>query len=152
MTHVTNPLSFAISEFDGYAFNAMAKIGDKLFGTSPTGLYQLDIGGLDGAAQIDAVIATGETDFGSPHQKRVSDFYIGMRSDDVLEVTADVDEAASGTYPLDPLGIGTIKQRRAHIGKGLKGKYWKFTVANTGGCDFDIDSLDIAAVVVARRL
>lgn len=150
-TYITNTITSAVTTYENFPFNSFAEIDGKYYGAGPAGLFEL-VGDKDVTTDIDATLALGALHFGSEMQKRMSDFFIAMRSDGDITLRVSVDEREPFEYTLSPLDIETLKQRRTLIGKGAKGKYWQFELANTAGCDFDFDSLNAAAVVLGRRL
>lgn len=155
MAHVTNSVTNTVTEFLNYNFNSFARIGGAYYGGGDSGLCQLDVDDADTTdvvTPVSAQIATGAYDFKSSLQKRMTDMYIGFRTDGSLELDVQPDEGQVYTYELDPQGITTLQQRRAPVGKGLRGKYWKFWLRNTDGCMFDIDTIDAAMVPVSRRI
>ncbi len=152
LTLVLNTITNSTVMYEAYPYNSFAEINGLYYAAGPEGLYQIEIGGLDTLAQIDAHIAFGQTKFYSEKQKRMSDFYVGMRSEGNITLSVSVDERDPYDYTLDPHAIATLKQRRSLIGKGLKGKYWQFRLANTGGCDFDFDTMNATAVTLERRI
>lgn len=154
-TYVVDTLTSAVSTYEAFPFNSFAEIDGRFYGAGPTGMFEL-VGDKDNSSgsitDVDAVVATGHLHFGSEMQKRMSDFFVAMRADGDITLRVSVDENDPFEYTLSPLDIETLKQRRSLIGKGAKGKYWKFELSNTDGCDFDFDSFNAAAVVLSRRL
>lgn len=149
LTHVTNTNTEAVTTFDNYQFNSMTRFAGKYLAASDDGIVWLD----DPASveEITGTITTGMLHFGSDMQKRVSDFFIAMRSEGPITLRVSTDEVQSKfEYVINPLTISTMKQRRTLIGKGLKGKYWTFELA----CDysFDYDTMSIMAFELSRRL
>lgn len=157
---VTNLLTKAVTTYENYPFNSFAKIGDSYFAAGPDGLYRIEVDGNDDVTgplpadrvAVDASFKFGELSFGSEQIKRVSDCYAAMRAEGDMTVRVYVDEQDPNEYTLSPEGVSRLKQRRSFVGKGARGKYWQFEVANTGGCDFDFDTINVAAVSTARRL
>lgn len=152
MTLVVNTITNSTVRYANYPYNSFAEIDGKYYAAGPTGLYQIDIGTADGVTKIDAFVTSGKTDFGSEFQKRVENIYAAMRSEGDITLSVGVDENDPVDYTLSPLDIATLKQRRSIIGKGLRGKYWQFTISNTDGCDFDLDTMHVAAVPMSRRI
>jgi hypothetical protein len=95
-------------------------------------------------------MATGQLHFNSEMQKRVSDFYLAMRSKGDVTLRVTTDEMEPYEYVVDPLDIERLNQRRSWIGKGARGKYWQFELECSD--DFDYDTMNIAAVETGRRL
>ncbi len=150
LTQVTNTHTNTVTTFGGYAFNSMVAFQGLYLGAGDDGLFQLDD---DASVEMPvANVATGDLHFNSEMQKRISDFFISMRADGDITLRVYVDESLAYEYLLSPLDIETIKQRRSLIGKGLKGKYWRFELENSGGDHFEFDAFNVAAVLLGRRL
>ena len=148
---VTNATTGAVSTYEGMAINSMCQLGDTVFFADATGIHVMDAD-ADNTVAIDASVQTGFMDLGSDVQKRITDMYLGMRADDDLTLSVGVDEQPAYEYTMSPHGVNTLKQRRAAIGKGIRGKYWQFGITNTAGCDFDLDTIDIAVADTDRRI
>lgn len=150
--YVVNTITSALTVYENFNYNSLVEIGGKYYGAGADGVFEL-VGDKDNTTiNVDATISTGHLHFGSEMQKRMSDFYIAMRSDGNITLNVSVDERDPYEYTLSPYDIELLKQRRSLIGKGLKGKYWRFTLTNEDGCDFDFDSINAAAVILSRRL
>ena len=135
--------SSAVWTYENYPFNSFAEFAGRYLACGPGGLYSLDSGDDDDGHEINACFSTGETDFGSAQLKRCEAVYAGMRTMGDLYLRVQADEGEVFAYALKPYGVSRLKQRRALIGRGLRGKYWRFEIANTNGCDFDLDNLNI---------
>ena len=151
-TQVMNTLTNSVTHYVAYPYNSFAEFGGRYLAAGPGGLYQVEVGGTDTGASINASLSFGQTDFDNEYQKRVSDYYIGMRSGDDINLTVTVDEKYSASYLISPFTESELKQRRSGLGKGLKGKYWQFGLTNTNGADFDFDTMNVAAVPLSRRV
>lgn len=150
-TYVMNTLTSALSEYS-YGFNSFCQIDDKYYAAGPDGLYQIEFAGDDNGVEIAAKMSTGDLDFDDEMQKRISDFYMGVRTEGDLVLRIATDENEPVEYELKPYAVNTLKQRRVITAKGARGKYWRFEIENTNGCDFEIDTMNIAVVPVARRI
>ena len=106
--------------YAAYPFNSFTEFAGKYLAAGPDGVFQLDVGTTDNGAPVDAYIETGDMDFGSEMQKRVSDCYVGMRSAGPIALDVTVDSTLVGSYTVDPLAVAALNQRRSWIGKGAK--------------------------------
>ncbi len=148
LTQVTNTVTNSVTTFDNYPFNSFATFQGKLLGAGTSGLFL-----LDDEASVEAPLATmssGLLHLGSDQQKRVSDFYLAMRSQGDITLRVATDENEPLEYTIKPLTVETIRQRRSPIGKGLKGTYWRFEVECADL--FDYDTMNIDAAILSRRL
>lgn len=152
LVHVMNTITSAVTTFDGYPFDSYAEIGGKYYGAGPDGMYLLDAPPPAPPLpdSVPFVFTTGDFDYGLSVLKRMSDFYIAMRSDGDVTLRVWVDELLIGEYVLSPLDIETLKQRRSLIGKGARGRYWRFELS--GDAPFDFDAYNTLVVPVSRRV
>lgn len=149
---VANTITAALSEYDDFDFTSFCEYKDAYYAAGPSGLYRIEYGDTDAGMPIDATFSTGDLDFDNEMQKRISDFYMGLRTKGDLTLNIATDEGDPVEYTLAPYAVETLKQRRVITAKGARGKYWRFEVANTDGCDFEVDTMNVAVVPVARRI
>jgi hypothetical protein len=148
MTHVTNTLTSAVTTYGNYPYNSMVFFNGAYYGASGDGVFKLDDTLSDEVRS--GLMKTGKLHFGSEMQKRMSDFYIGMRSKGDITLRVTTDELDPYEYTIQTKGVERLKQRRSPIGKGAKGKYWEFELECSD--DFEYDTMNATAVVVSRRL
>lgn len=139
----------ASSTYENYAFNSMAEWGDKYIAASDDGLYVLT-GDSDDGAPIDASLTLGVEDYGSPRLKTVPYVYVGAVSDAEAYITAKVDGGEEYSYPLPASEV--LGTKRAVLGRGLRSRYWQFTISNTDGAAIEIDSMNIEMAELNRRI
>ena len=132
---------FRSSQFKNYSFNSMAKFNDTYLGANNHGLFEL-IGTKDNTTIIVAEFAPVLTDFGIHNSKRLYALYLGLETDDDLQVAIYADEVLKKTYTLyaKKTGQQRIRQR---IGWDAKGRYWAFIISNPKGNHFAVDAIDI---------
>lgn len=116
---VMNVLTNEVSRYTNYPFMHIVTIGGKAYGVKADGLYLLS-GSTDITATINGTIITKDTDFGIYQSKNVP--YIYLNGDDSYTVTPIVDEKVM------PSVRSTFKGRKAHPGRGNKGRYWSFKI------------------------
>lgn len=139
----------ASSTYENYNFNSMARWGEVYLAASDDGLFVIGGDSDDGVA-IEAALTLGKVDYGSARLKSIPYVYVGAASADDANLTVKVDEGDEYTYTLPASEqLGT---RRAVLGKGLRSRYWQFTISNDGGADIEIDSVNIEVAELARRL
>jgi hypothetical protein len=115
-------------------------------------LCRLDVGNDDAGVPISAGFATGLLDFKDPHQKRMTDAYMTLRTAGDLTLTLTVDEAAPVNVTLSAQARTGLVQRRVAIPQGLRGKAWQFALNNTNGADFDFGQLGLNVAPSTRRI
>ena len=148
---VLNTESTGITNYQNYDFRSLAEFNGVLYGVNSFGVYALT-GSSDAGRQIDAVYKTGFWDFRTEFKKRISDIYIGYTSDGVMECDVET-QSELFTYEMPERAADAPLNNRIKPGKGLSSRYWRFTLRNTDGADFQI--FDIAADVAKstnRRL
>lgn len=146
ITRTGQEVTYPVTTFEAFPFNSFAEINGKYYAAGPSGLFEIE----QEQEIINWSFSTGYLDFKSDMLKRVSDFYIAMRSKANLTLTVQVDEGDPYEYVVTPLDIETLFQRRSLLGKGLRGRYWKFTL--TGDSDFDFDSFMVSMGDTSRRV
>lgn len=145
-----NTRTNAVTNYSGVKFNSLCQFGDVVLAATADGLVALT-GNTDNGVSIPAHLTTGPTDFTSPQVKRVAAGYIGYRADGNLELTMITDERLSYTYTLLPRQT-TLHPSRTIFGRGVKGRYWQWKLANVAGADFTLDDLSLDVAPVARRV
>lgn len=150
---VMNTESSATSWYDNYDFESIAQIQDKVLAVGPDGLYVLT-GEDDEGDQIDAEIISGFMDFGSSNQKRVDALYFGYTSTGKVAVTAETKDSGHQpyTYYMAQSSASAPKNGRVEPGKGLVGRYWRFTIRNLAGAELEVYDTSIDIAVSSRRL
>ena len=146
---VLNVATEAASRYEGFNFNSLCEIdASRYLGASSAGIHELG-GDTDAGTEIAAFVLSGLDDFKSDHQKRLTDAYIAAESDGALtlKVTAD---GVTDTYSLTE--SGALKNRKVPLGKGRKGRYWQFELANQDGAGFTLDKVSVNAEVLSRRV
>lgn len=139
----------ASSTYENFKFNAMTLWNGKYIASSDDGLFVLD-GNTDNGSPINAALTLGLTDYGTAQKKTISYVYVGAASEEDANLTVKVDDGELYTYNLPASErVGT---RRAVLGKGLRSRYWQLTVSNVSGADIEIESVDVDAAQLSRRI
>lgn len=144
-----NTATQASSMYEGYDFNSFGLLGGHYYGCKGDGLYRLE-GADDAGTPIRASINFGLKDFGKSELKGITNAYIGVASDGamVLKVSANGDDYFYSARANDT----HRKTQRFDVGKGLRANYFELELLNTDGCDFDLSSIEFAAVTLSRRI
>lgn len=137
------------SRYEGYEFNSFGKIGARYYGMKADGLYLLE-GEDDDGTPIKASVGLGMHDFGTSALKRIANCYIGVASSGTmfLKVIANGEEYLYAARSDDPY----MATQRVDIGKGIRANYMTFELYNSNGCDFELNSVEFAAVALNRRI
>jgi len=140
----------ATTQYSNFLFNSMVKFGDTYVGANSNGIYELD-GDDDDGTNIDAEFEPITTDFGLENPKWVRFMYFGYEADGDLVIVLSADQGVGETISID--SDKTRQQRKRVSGvRSIQGKYISFGIANTSGCDFGIDSIDVDLVVMPQGL
>ena len=146
---VLNAETMGATRYEGFEFNSYAKIGNSYYGCAADGLYLLE-GDTDAGDPVRAMVSFGKQDFGTTTLKRISNAYVGLRSDGklFLKVTVEGSDYLYAARDYDE----NRKVQRFDIGKGLCANYIEFELYNEDGDDFELASVEFAAVPVSRRI
>ena len=136
----------ATTQYINYNMNSMVKFGDTFLGACSDGIFELD-GDTDDGIDIGAYFEPIITDFGISNPKKVRFVFLGYESEDDLIVTMAADEGNRQSCVVDSLKTGQ-QSRRMTSNRNMEGRYLMLGVSNTGGCDFGVDSIDVAIVIM----
>lgn len=142
-----NTRTAAVTEYDNFAFNSFARIGNKYIGATETGLYELN-GDTDDGDPVIARIKSGFMQFGGVQLSRVKAAYIGMRGEGDFILRIETGDGARYDYAVPTRNLRTTK---VHMGKGQRARYFSFELISAGA-DFDLDSIEFVPLVVQRRV
>lgn len=145
---VINAATGAPSRYEGFDFNSLCLgPGGSYLGAGPGGIYELE-GNDDAGVPIQCFVLTGELDFGSEMQKRITDAYLGVANAGPLQVIVSMDRVPY-RYRLD--ATGALANRKIPVGKGAKGRYVTVEIANLDGAAMEIDAATLLVERLSRR-
>jgi hypothetical protein len=151
---VLNTESTAVSWYDNFQFESIAtnKAG-KTLAIGPDGLYELD-GDTDNGERVDATVESGFVDWSSEQIKRLDNMYFGYTSEGRISVQAEVLDSGHppSTYYLEERAATAPRNSRVTPGKGLWGRYWRLTIKNVDGADFEVHDASVDIAVSSRRI
>lgn len=148
-----NTETTAASWYDNFDFESIAQPPGKVLAVGPDGLYELG-GSTDSGEQIDAEVVSGFADFGAAQTKRVDNLYFGYTSEGRISVTTETYESGHppSTYFLEQRAADAPRNSRVTPGKGLWGRYWRMTIRNVDGADFEVHDATVDIAVSSRRV
>ena len=150
---VLNTETTAVSWYENFDFESITQTPDKVLGAGRDGIYLMS-GTTDAGDAIDARVTSGFYDFGEMQAKRLDALWFGYTSAGVFAV--DVETYGSGygpyTYTLQQRDAVAPRNSRVTPGKGLRGRFWRFTLRNVAGADFTINSAVADVAVSPRRI
>lgn len=150
---VMNTETGAASWYDNFDFESIAQPPGRVLAVGPDGLYEL-AGDTDSGERIDAEVTSGFTDFGAQQTKRIDAMYFGYTSSGQLTVTAETYESghAPATYLLEQRDADAPRNSRVMVGKGLFGRYWRLSIRNVEGVDFEVHDATVDIATSSRRV
>lgn len=150
---VMNTETTAMSLYDNFDFESIAQPSGKVLAVGPDGLYEL-AGDTDSGEPIAAATISGLDGFGTDATKRVDAMYFGYTSSGQISVDVEVHESKIpvSTYLLEQRDAGSPRNSRVVPGKGLFGRYWRMTIRNVDGADFEIHDAAVDIAVSSRRI
>jgi len=149
-----NSDNWAGSRYEPFDFASVTSFRGELYATGPTGLVKVGAE-RDEAADIAARVTSNLTDFGEKRLKLPRAVYLGYTSNQALTVTMSATDDGVETeyeYTAPPRVADTYVPDRIGLGRGLRSRYLRFTLANESGGDFSIDSAFLDADVSERRV
>lgn len=145
-----NLSNMAATQYCGYDFNSFCKIGDKYFGASDSGIYEL-VGDNDAGTNIDSFFELVVSDFGISNVKRIRTLYIGYEANGDLTVTLKDNEDNARSYTLSYLDYDRQNGGKVSVGRDGLGRYWQVRIDNVSGCYFAVDSIEVLLTILGRK-
>lgn len=150
---VMNAENFGMSRYTAMPVETLAVLAGRVLALGATGLYEL-AGDTDEGLPIEASITTGRSMMGDAHKKRIPDVFMTGTFGGATQLTVGVYGTLKGsyTYTAATRDADSPRGTRFKLGKGLASTYWKFTIANKDGSDFNINTMtaDVAPSTTRR--
>lgn len=152
---VMNPYNTAMTTYSNVRYNSLfqTRAGD-IYLVGDAGIYKMT-GSTDAGTAIASTAVIGLTDFKSPNKKRLDTVYLTYKGAGMtvsVGATDHTDGHSAPSYDVDIRAATTPVNSRFTVGKGLVGRYWKFTLTNKSGGDFDIYDMSAVMAESSRRL
>lgn len=150
---VMNTETTAMGWYDNFSFESIVSWKGRELAVGPDGIHEL-AGDTDNGQKIDSLVESGFTDFGVAQTKRLDNMYFGYTSDGQIAVKTEVYESGSppSTYLLEERDANAPRNSRVTPGKGLWGRYWRLTITNVDGADFEVHDATVDIAVSTRRI
>ncbi len=145
-----NTKNRAASLYPSFPFNSFAKIGDDYYGASSEGLFKLS-GDTDDGEDIEAEIAFGSHEFNPNGKSSVYDAYIALRNDGEIALKIKTDDDTERWYSISRTS-DVLRDHRMKTRKGVKSRFWSFSLANIDGADFEVDAIELVPIILKRRV
>lgn len=138
----------AITQYLGWSFNSMARIGGSYFGAGPDGLYRIG-GDNDAGEEITATVKTPLMDAGSAQQKRIRRVWLqgDLQAGGTLTTVSEAGEEREYDVPAQDAGQAMA---RVPVGRDGTSRHWQLRFDNVGG-DFALEGMDIDFAALGRR-
>jgi hypothetical protein len=146
-TWVMNTRTAGVTEYQNYAFNSFARVGNKYLGAADDGLYEL-LGDKDDGDDIIGTIRSGFAQWSGTHLGSFKGAYIAVAGagDYVLRILTR--DGKTFNYRVT---AADGRSAKVDMGKGLRSRYFAFELVSTGQ-DFDLDTLEFIPLVADRRV
>ena len=150
---VMNTETTAVGWYDNFSFESIVSWKGRELAVGPDGIHEL-VGDTDNGVRIDSFVESGFTDFGATQTKRLDNMYFGYTSGGQIAVKAEVYESGHppSTYLLEARDANAPRNSRVTPGKGLWGRYWRLTISNVDGADFEVHDASVDIAVSTRRI
>ena len=150
---VMNTETTAVGWYDNFSFESIVSWKGRELAVGPDGIHELT-GDSDNGQKIGSLVESGFTDFGVAQTKRLDNMYFGYTSDGQIAVQTEVYESGSppSTYMLEERDANAPRNSRVTPGKGLWGRYWRLTITNVNGADFEVHDATVDIAVSTRRI
>lgn len=153
---VMNAETTGTTQYVNYPMNSVFTFQGVPYGVSETGLYRLE-GADDDGEPINAVIATGDMNFGTSREKNIprAYLYLTQTGQVVLKTISSRQGSRHETYyelaerTTDSTDDDTY--RRVPLGRGVRGVWWRFEIHALDGATINLDGAEIRPVVLSRR-
>ena len=147
-----NLRQLAPSQYANYNFNSFCELGEDVLAAGDDGIFTLDGTDNDNGTPITAYFEPLLTDLGIANPKRMRGLYLGYEANGTIKVTVEVDELHERIEYVFPAGKGRLQGGgRASGRKDQTGRYWKYQIKNTRGCDFSVDRLEVIPIILPPR-
>jgi hypothetical protein len=146
-TWVMNTRTGGVTEYQNYAFNSFARVGNKYLGAADDGLYEL-LGDSDEGADIIATIRSGFAQWSGSHLGSFKAAYLAVAGAGEYVLRVLTRDGKTYNYRVTAADGRTVK---VNMGKGLRSRYFAFELVSSGQ-DFDLDTLEFVPLVADRRV
>jgi len=152
---VMNVETGAPSFYDNFEFTSMIEYKGLLLGSSNEGLFLLGRSGddTDGGVKVRSELVTGLLDWNSTYLKRLRDVYLGYTGGQLeLDIETYNQPVPKYTYYLVERDADAPRNNRIRPGRGLKSRFWRFTLRNVSGKWHQVYDISANVDVSNRRL
>lgn len=149
--YAINLTTGAVTHYTNYPFDNILRFGDKFYGASSSGLFEIG-GSLDLTLPIEAHVKTFQTTLGSMNKKRIPTVYSSGRSDGGVTIGVTADEGTTYEYTSDWGEVPGNTNHRTVPGKGINGVYYSLDVKNVNGGSLELDTISVEVAHTTRAI
>lgn len=135
---VMNIRNNALSLYQGYSFNSLARFNGVHLGATAAKIYNIATGTNDNGVDIDANIRLPFLDLDVKTSKRLRQVWLSFKASGDLVLTVVDPSGEQWEYNIETFEE-TEDGIRVKIGKGIRSKYLAIDIKNQDGCTFDLD-------------
>jgi hypothetical protein len=146
-----NTRHYGLSTYERFDFNSFCEFQGLYLGASDEGIFVLE-GEHDNTVPINWDVIFPRADFGVPQLKRLPHIYAELACDSDVILSLIADETDELDLPPIPDSGMAVLTRKLSGPRGRKGRYMTLRLRNEGAADVFIDSIEILAAVVPRRV
>lgn len=146
--------TWGMSRYTNMPFNSLTAVNSVLVSANDEGIYTFNANNDAGIA-INSLIDTGIFDVASSKLTRLRYAYLGYTSDGTLAIAmsgADDGAKETYTYPFPARPATFPVSNRTQLGRGLRSRYYKFSVQNQLGAGFRLHDVRIISDDSSRRV
>ena len=134
----------AVTRYEDWSFASFS----GSYGTMSDGIYTLEPG-----ESVAWNIDFGKVNFGSEALKHLPNAYLGVQSDDLMELRVQAPGKYGGDYTYQARGFSEdLTMQRIDVGKGLRATWFSLSLSGQNGADFALASIDFSAAATTRRI
>lgn len=122
----------------------------SILGAGATGLFMLNTGNTDNAADIDAYFKTRSSLLEYPGKKKNRFIYLNVKTSGTVKVTPIVD-GVSGTPIVFTPSDTENHYMKMSVSRDNLGYYWAYKVESVDGCSFTIDEITVLPMYLSKR-
>lgn len=134
----------AVTRYENWSFTSFS----GSYGTMSDGIYSLESGG-----SVEWNADFGKVNFGSDALKHLPNAYLGVQSDDLMELRVQAPGKYGGDYTYPARGFSEdLIMQRIDVGNGLRATWFELSLSGQNGADFTLASIDFTAMATTRRI
>lgn len=146
LQYAVNYLSGALSTYENFDFDGFANTGHATYAWKSDGLYRIRPGD-DNGNPITSLVNFGVSDFSDSHLKRLTDAFVGVRTDGECYIRVVTDQGTEQVYALS----GFTNEKRATLASGVASRFWDVTLELVDASYATLDSVEYQIGVSQRR-